>query len=764
MTSSAPGGFGAQLKSLREASGFTQEELATIAGLSVHAISALERGQRRRPHVDTVRALSAALELSGDRREALMATARAPVEEGAAEELTALAPLPLAATPLVGREEAVHTLRSWLVDPGARFVTLTGPGGVGKTRLALELARTIAEEGATRVVFVPLAPVRQAALVEPAVAEALGVVCAPSQLAMRARAAFGRTPMLLVLDNFEHVLDAAPLVADLLASVPSLRIVATSRAPLRVRGEREYPVDPLTITPAVRLFVERVQDAQPDFRLTDSNAETVTAICRKLDSLPLALELVAPWLKVLNADDLLRRLEQNVLFSSVTRKDLPERQQSFAATVGWSYQLLKPDQQRVFRRLAVLPGSFPIEAAAAVIHDDTRPGAKLDSALIALADLLDKSLLHREEAPGTSRMLCRTLETVRAVAARELEAAGERDAAFDGLVRYCRREGVEAAIGLVGTDQAAWLDRVRDDLDNHRQALAWLIDRRDAQGAADIACGLLWFWVIRGHVREGLGWYSQILALLARAPETELRVLMAAAVVQYSAGDLQASRNALMRARAIAESLNDSLALLEIDCVRGHVEHLAGNADDARAHFARSAAAGGAPAWRRGSALTGLAWVALDAGDLIEAERRLNEATDALPGAGPWFMLLVEFLRATVAVRRGDADATIALVRTSLERIRALRDQFAFLYALVALAAAAALKGNDVWVARVLGARAAVADLTDVGIVDHYLRDKLAAIERDARSRLGQDRWERAYASGRTTSFDALSRDADPEP
>ncbi len=230
--------FGAQLKSLREAAGFTQEELATIAGLSVHAVSALERGQRRRPHVDTVRALSAALDLTGAPRDALVESARAPAHNAAVEQLRDVS-LPLAPTVLLGRDADVQTLRLWLADPTARLITLTGPGGAGKTRLALELAHAKKAEG-VRVIFVGLAAVRNEAFVASAIAEALGVVDATTiDLKARLRAVCDDTFTLLVLDNFEQVLDAAPLLADLLASVASLRVLVTSRAQLRVRGERE---------------------------------------------------------------------------------------------------------------------------------------------------------------------------------------------------------------------------------------------------------------------------------------------------------------------------------------------------------------------------------------------------------------------------------------------------------------------------------------------------------------------------------------------
>jgi predicted ATPase/DNA-binding XRE family transcriptional regulator len=395
----APRSFGAHLKVLREAAGYTQEELATIAGLSVHAVSALERGERRRPHVETVRALCAALDLTGPARDALLASARAPARTTAVDELSG-GSLPLPLTVLLGREADVQTLRQWLADPAARLITLIGPGGVGKTRLALELARAIADEGATRVAFAPLAVIRDYTFVASAIAEALGLTDGTAlDLPGRARVACEDHSTLLVLDSFEHVLDAAPLVADLLTSVPSLRVLTTSRAPLRVRGEREYAVGPLALeagseamspadlarVPAVRLFVERVRDMQPDFRLTSANGPTVTAICRRLDALPLALELAAPWIKVLTAEDLLRRLEHGVLLSTAGPRDLPERQQTMNATVAWSYQLLEPDEQRACRRFGALPGFFPIDAAAEVLAGCDGDSDSTDEALRAAA-------------------------------------------------------------------------------------------------------------------------------------------------------------------------------------------------------------------------------------------------------------------------------------------------------------------------------------------------------------------------------------------
>jgi predicted ATPase/DNA-binding XRE family transcriptional regulator len=777
MQSGAPGSFGAQLRALREAAGFTQEELATIAGLSVHGVSALERGERRRPHVETVRALSAALDLKGPIRDALLASARAAAGKPAVGHRRDVS-LPVPLTALLGRDADVQKLQQWLADPAARLITLTGPGGAGKTRLALELARSIAAEGSSRVLFVGLAAVRHSTFVAAAIAEALGVVDATAlNLPNRARAACDGTPTLLVLDNFEQVSDAAPLVADLLTSVAALRVLATSRAPLHVRGEREYPVGPLALdvhvdptspadlarSPAVRLFVERVRDVQPAFRLTAANGPTVTEICHRLDSLPLALELAAPWIKALSAEGLLRRLAHNVLLSTVGSRDLPERQQTMNATVAWSYQLLDPNEQRVFRRLGALPGRFPIEAAAAVVAGREGAWTGSDEALGAAAGLIDKSLLLRAESAVATRPLYRMLETVRAFAALELATADERDDALAGLARYCTAEASLAAEGLFGPAQGEWLDRVRDDLESYRGALTWFIERGRPTEAADIAWQLMYFWVIRGHATEGLQWYEQILNLPFLPPVPESKALVGAAVMWYSQGELGRARTALTRALALAHDVVDPDVVAQAEHLLGHVEHAAGNRDAARDRFTRSVAAFRALAipWGVGSALNGMAKVALSLDDVAQAECLLDEATSVLRHSGPWFVSLVLYRRAMLAVRRGNADEVIALVRESLTRIRELQDKFAFVYTLVPLAAAAVLKGDHAWAARILGARDAVTERTGATIVDKAVDDLRERTEREVRDRLGPDRWSRAYAAGRVISIDLLIKDID---
>ena len=777
MTRDTSMSFGAQLKALREAAGYTQDELATIAGLSVHAVSALERGQRRRPHVETVRALSAALDLTGAARDVFVSGARAAADHTGADDTNGNS-LPLSLTPLRGREDELHTLRVWLADSRVRLITLTGPGGVGKTRMALEVARGAASERHTRVTFVPLAAIREPALVAPAVAEAVGLADTTAlDLPKRLRIACGDRPTLLVLDNFEQVLEAAPLLADLLSSVASLRLLATSRAALHVRGEREFVVGPLRFdmdpdatsladvaqAPAVRLFVERVRDVQPDFRLTAANGSIVAAICRRLDALPLALELAAPWMKRLTPEDLLQRLERDALFSAAVPRDLPARQQTMNATVAWSYQLLDPNEQRAFRRFGALPGRFPIDAAAAVLGAGEAAANESDT-LRAAATLIDKSLLVRAAASVVATCpLYEMLETVRAYAAIELAASGERDQAMQGLVRYCTSEAALAASGLVGLAQVEWLDRVREDLESYRGALAWLLERGRATEAAEISGALLFFWLIRGHTVEGLRWYEGVLAQPRLTAAAESRALLGAGVMRYAQGALQSARTGLWRARASAAGAGAPDIVAQAEGMLGHVEHAAGNIDASREWFTHSHETFRTLgiAWGTGHGLTGLARVAIAAGDVRGAEGLLADAVAELRDAGPWFLSLTRNLRALVAIRGGNADEAVSWVHDNLTALRDLGDKFVFVYALVPLSAAAALKGDDAWVARIVGLRDAVMESTGAVVVDRSTHDLRESGERTARARLGAEGWAAAYAAGRRDSLDGVMRDVE---
>jgi non-specific serine/threonine protein kinase len=314
---------------------------------------------------------------------------------------------------------------------------------------------------------------------------------------------------------------------------------------------------------------------------------------------------------------------------------------------------------------------------------------------------------------------------------------------------------------LVGPAQVEWLDRVREDLDSYRAALAWLIERGRAADASHIAWSLLFFWMIRGHGAEGLRWYEEILGIPHLSPPVESRARAGAALMCYPLGNLERARAEGTRARELAAATGGADIVPVIDILLGHVEQFTGNIPAARERFSGSIRGFellGSP-WGTGNALSAIAWLALGAGDDAEAQRLASEADLALRGAGPWFRALGLYVRAVVAIRRGKADEAIALVRESVVLIRQLQDKFAFVYVMVPLAAAAILKRDEAWAGRILGARDAVAERTGLTIVDAVAHELLRMVQREGPARLGADKWSQAYAWGRTVSIDSLLTD-----
>jgi predicted ATPase/DNA-binding XRE family transcriptional regulator len=372
--------FGARLRRLREAAGLTQEELASRAGLAAKNISDLERGERKSPYPHTVRSLADALKLPEEERSALFAAV--PKRGGSRRTALAVAlepTLPEPPTPLVGRERDLEEISAILAGKEIRLFTLTGTGGVGKTRLALEAVRDAAGLFPDGVAFVALASVGNASLVVPTICRTLGLRETAGKDPREVLRVYVRDKkLLLVLDNFEHVLEAAPEVAGLLEASTSLKVLCTSRSALHVRGEQEYPVTPLELpastrspepagvlaSPSGRLFAERARAASPAFSITKDNAQAVAAICWRLAGLPLALELAAARMTFLDPTTLLSRLDRAL--STGSTRDVPDRQRTLRATLDWSYALLSEPEQALFRRLSVFAGGFSFEAVEAV--------------------------------------------------------------------------------------------------------------------------------------------------------------------------------------------------------------------------------------------------------------------------------------------------------------------------------------------------------------------------------------------------------------
>jgi predicted ATPase/transcriptional regulator with XRE-family HTH domain/Tfp pilus assembly protein PilF len=555
--------FGALVRRYRLAAALSQEGLAERAGLSVDAVSVIERGRRGAPRPDTVMLLARALGLEGEARSAFVAAAHATAAAPAAVPggavpstpppwLLDLAPLPVALTGFVGREREVAAVRARLLEPSTRLLTLTGPGGTGKTRLAVEVARAVTGAFADGVAFVVLATLTDPDFVPPTIVRALGLREQPGQSPLDLlRAVLRDKRLLLVLDNCEQVAVAASQFADLLMAAPGVRILATSRARLAIAGERLYPVPPLGLpTPeqardpaalgtaeAVRLFVERAQDALPDFALDVANAVAVGAICARLDGLPLAIELAAARIRHLPPPALLKRLEGSLALLTGGPRDVPERQRTLREAINWSYALLDGEGKALFRRVSVFVGGWTLAAAEAVCASAEGLPALTGDVLLGLAMLADQSLVVVESDPqGEPRY--RLLETVRVFGRAQLSEAGEMEVLASAHAAWCVAVTEEAEPALAGVQQATWLARLEQEHDNLRAALSWATERRAEEVGLRLA-GAVWrYWDIRGHVSEGRTWLEIVLSNSGRAaPVARARALTGAGNLAYSQGD-----------------------------------------------------------------------------------------------------------------------------------------------------------------------------------------------------------------------------------
>jgi predicted ATPase/transcriptional regulator with XRE-family HTH domain len=567
-----PAPFGALLRRHRRAAGLSQEALAERAGVSARGISDLERGRRRWPHPTTVRRLSRALALDPALGAGLAAAAarprrpdrgrpaRLPASAGAG---VAAAPgLPAPPTSFVGRERERAAVGRLLA--AHRLVTLTGPAGVGKTRLALEVGRRLAAGGAGRypdgVWLADLAPLADAALVAPTVAAALGVRAAPRRPVPAAlHRALAPRRLLLILDNCEHLVAAAAgLVAGLLAAAPGVRVLATSREPLRVPGEASWPVDPLPPPPAgaapaavaasaaVRLFVARAAAVRPGFGLRPENAVAVADLCRRLDGLPLALELAAAAVRVLPVAELRDRLRDRFrLLTGGSRTALP-RQQTLAAAVGWSYDRLDARERTLFARLSVFAGGWSLAAAEAVAADPDDPAPAPAAVLELLTRLVDRALVVAEE-DGEGRARFRLLETLREYARERREASGAAAAVRRRHLAHYTALAEAAVAGVGGTAPREWLARLDREQDNCRAALNWVLAEPEPAALAQglrLACALPLFWRSRGRWREARTWLDALLALPASGvpPAVRAAALGWAGGIADFLGDAPASR------------------------------------------------------------------------------------------------------------------------------------------------------------------------------------------------------------------------------
>jgi predicted ATPase/transcriptional regulator with XRE-family HTH domain len=712
------------LRHYRLAAGLTQEELAERAGLSVKGLSSLENGKRQAPYRHSVTLLAAALRLSEDdaaRLEAVVVRRRGPasttpsvrVVQDALMTGTGHADLPISPTPLIGREHEVAEVLRLLQREDIRFLTLTGPGGVGKTRLALQIALRLQEHFADGVVFVSLAALSTPDLVLTTVAHALGVEEPGSRTLQSTLATFLRHKhLLLVIDNFEHVASAAIELVPLLAACAGLRLLVTSRARLRLQVEQVFSVPPLALpnlhhlpavealgqVPAVALFVRRAQAAQQDFVLTPATAEAVAAICVRLDGLPLAIELAAARVVVLPAAALLARLAQPLQVLTSGPQDLPARQQTLRATITWSYSLLSEAEQALFRRFSIFAGGATLEAVEAVckwgdVSNDPTAGAHvLDgvSRLIHL-HLLGQGATGEGYPEGEPRFS--VLATMQEFGREQLGAMGELEDVRRRHASYFLTLADNAWPRILHSEAVVWLERLEEELDNLRATFGWCVARGQMGDQEPAECGmltagyLLQFWTLRGHVQDGADWLGRLLAL----PAAQVRTAGRAAALwclgflrAFGWGDLSAAEALCEESTTLARELGDQRSLAcglfcwgsvcaffprpgtnDIPQARAYLDEAAALFEELGDHDSRAFLAG---TW----GCQGVALIA--AGELSDAETRLARGLELAKATGErWYTATALGFLGHLAAARGDLPGARALLEQSLLHHEALR-------------------------------------------------------------------------------------------
>src|SRR5690242_7399189 len=512
---------------------------------------------------------------------------RAP--DSAAGDAPLAGALPAPATPLVGREREAAAVEDLVVRAGARLVTLTGPGGVGKTRLAVEAAQRLGPGFADGVRFVELASVSSADLVAAAVATGLGLTTTGDKLITDLLSYLRARRLLLVLDNFEQVVGAAPLLAELLGAAPGVVVLVTSRVVLRLSGEHEFPVPPLPVPPAgsspdpeeleryasVALFTERAHAADPGFELTGGNAEAVAEICRRLDGLPLAIELAAARVRLLPPQALLPRLGQQLSLLTSGARDLPERQRTLRSTLDWSYGLLSASEQVLFARLGVFAGPFSLSAAEAVGADSPDPDQAKEPGpvLETLGSLVDSSLVQADARGGEPRFAL--LETIREYALERL-GDGNSVQAHDRHAAYFLALAEPAAAEFAGPGQLAWLDRLEAEHNDLLAAMSWLVDQGPPEQALRLFSVTWRFWWLRGHAAEFVRLGEQIVASGERLPPQQRAVaLSAAGFILISKGDQAKAETLFKQNLEVYRQLSDGLGVVLTATVLGVLGYFA---------------------------------------------------------------------------------------------------------------------------------------------------------------------------------------------
>ena len=673
--------------------------------------------------------------------------------------------VPEPANRLVGREREVAAISELLGRPDVRLLTLTGAGGSGKSRLALEVALALRDEFEHGVFLVRLGRISDSDLVVPTIAQTLSVEeRADEPLFATLQDVVREREYMLLVDNFEHLLPAAPSLTGLLAAAPRLKLLVTSRSPLRLLGEHEYPVAPLslpelarplrpealTTSGAVTLFVERAEAVEPRFRLNTATAPAVAEICVRLDGLPLALELAAARCRLLSPEAILDRLEHRLGLLTGGPRDVPARQQTLRDTIAWSHGLLDAAEQRLFAQLGVFVGGWTVGAAQAVSASGDG-----DDVLDGISSLVDKNLILRQPG-GNGEPRFTMLETIREYAREQLERGGGAEAAGERHAAWCVELAERAEPELTAAAQAGWLDRLEREHDNLRAALGWLRSSGEVEGELRLAGALSRFWYVRGYLGEGRSWLEHALTRDDRSrPMARAKALRGAFVLAHRQRDIGSATAYAEESLSLSTDLGDergvarSIAYLALLAASEGDHARAGSLYEDASRRARESG----DEWTLALSVSNRGDLALNEGDYVRASALCTESLALQRQLGDKRGMAISLNNlAYAALYEGRFREALAPLQESLMLAQELGDRDGIAYRLEGLAVVAASQGETERAARMLGGADALLEVIDADL-DPAERDLHERTLGDVRARLGEEAFGAAWAEGRAMSL-----------